>query len=220
MTELNDEEVEHLLLPTKKIEKLIRKFSGGLSLDAGCGNGAYFNSFNGEVVAIDVFMPLLREAKKVADNKKVSLVHGDIRCPPFKNGVFDFILCTDVIEHLNRIGAESALRGFERVGRGRIVVGTLNINLPNQILRKIVYGFMPNLSDNNSPIEHHSFWSVKNLKSEGFKVKGCLGWVTRKYLRFNFIGDFYDYIVWNFPSLAGTIVGIKDIRRAPAHQGS
>lgn len=43
---------------------LVRKESGELSLDAGCGKGAYFKAFRGNIVGFDLNKSALKEAKK------------------------------------------------------------------------------------------------------------------------------------------------------------
>lgn len=55
---------EYELGTTKAVKELVRKYSDGLSLDAGCSKGAYFDSFNASVVGLDIYLPFLKGTKK------------------------------------------------------------------------------------------------------------------------------------------------------------
>lgn len=205
---------EYELGTTKAVKELVRKYSDGLSLDAGCGKGAYFDSFNASVVGLDIYLPFLKGTKNVAQSKHVHLVLGDVRALPFRDSVFDYVLCSEVIEHLYEGDARKAIREFKRacVHAGIIQVDTPNTNFLLTVLRKIFYGRSKDdvkFKLDENPLSHHSLWTKRKLESEGFCVKGCLGWVTKKRIVFDFIADFCDLFVWNIPIIAGTLIGIK-----------
>jgi len=85
-----------------------------------------------------------------------------------------------------------------------------------EILRAIVYGHKIHynlITPNTSPIYHHSVWTKKKLESFGFQVTGCLGSVTRRRIKFQLLGDIYDFFAKYFPLLAGTLIGVKYVRR-------
>jgi len=112
---------EEKFFPTRKIEKLVQKYSDNLSLDAGCGWGSYFKSFKGRVVGLDIAIAFLKAGKeRLPTNKEVHFVLGDLRSLPFKEGVFDFVLCSSVLEHLYEDGARKAIHELERVTNGRL----------------------------------------------------------------------------------------------------
>jgi ubiquinone/menaquinone biosynthesis C-methylase UbiE len=75
-------------------------------LDIGCGNGDYsieLAKASASVIALD----LSRERVEIVKNKsaeqltQVKLVLADAQKTPFKDSVFDLILCRNVIEHVN-----------------------------------------------------------------------------------------------------------------------
>jgi predicted RNA-binding protein with PUA-like domain len=47
---------------------------------------------------------------------------------------------------------------------------------------------------------------------EGYKVKGCLDYTTRNQLKYQKIGDIYDFLFYHIPYLAGTIIGFKSMK--------
>lgn len=136
---------------------------------------------------------------------------GDIKFLPFRSRIFGFILCSQVIEHLNKEDAQKTFREFERLAQRIIVIDTPNASFTQTILRKI---FVPNWryqkTQSNAPLDlHRSFWTKKKLENEGFKVNGCLGWVTKKRLNVEPLAALYDYLFWNVPFFAGTLIGVK-----------
>ncbi|RKZ19947.1 hypothetical protein DRQ18_07220 [bacterium] len=89
----------------KKIEEYAKQYLGGRMLDAGCGDRRkryLVRRYVKEYVGMDI--------KK----KKVD-VAGTLYSLPFKEGSFDSVLCTSVLEHLNK--PEKALREIYRVLR-------------------------------------------------------------------------------------------------------
>jgi ubiquinone/menaquinone biosynthesis C-methylase UbiE len=77
-----------------------------LALDAGCGNGRDFAvhlKISRVVVGLDPSERMLREARKRLEElaeERVHLVLGDVTSPPFKDGSFDLICCSEVLEHV------------------------------------------------------------------------------------------------------------------------
>lgn len=205
--------IRYYLFPTKKIQKLIFQNSTGLSLDAGCGEGIYFNSFKNQVIGIDITLELLKKAKNKC-NEKINLVLGDTIFLPFKDKVFDFILCSNVMEHIQDNEVKKAIHEFERVSKGVIQIDVPNSAFLPELLRRILFRESCKVinTHNKSPLYHHSIWTVQKLKNMGFFVRGCLGWVTRERIKFSFICDVYDIFTWNIPWIAGTIIGIKYIK--------
>lgn len=82
-------------------------------LDAGCGPGAaliYLSQF-GEVIGVDISEEALKFARQRGKVKK-----GDIANLPFKNAVFDVVVCFDVIYH-KWVNIRKALSEIQRVLR-------------------------------------------------------------------------------------------------------
>ncbi len=83
------------------IKKLLRKYLNkkGRILDLGCGTGFNFSSINkfGKCYGLDISKSALKQAKKFNYKK---LYEGNALKTPFKDNVFDAVLCMDLVEHL------------------------------------------------------------------------------------------------------------------------
>ena len=193
---------------TPRVDQMIRKYSKGYSLDAGCGSGSYLSSFNGTVVGVDIRSKILQQAKK---RKRIYLVLCSITHLPFKNQTFNFILFSEVIEHFVDCDAKQALREIERTSKGVILVDTPNTAFFLEFIRKILYGnwIYDARRITKVPMQHKSLWNKKKLLNEGFIVKGCLGWMTYRKLRWKKLAHVIDSVSWKNPSIAGTLIGIK-----------
>lgn len=93
-------------------------------LDLGCGTGRYTERLTqraNDIVGLDVEMENLLKLKK--RNVDVSLVCASAEYTlPFRDSIFDFVLCTEVLEHLK--DDVIAVREIRRVlqGDGEIVI--------------------------------------------------------------------------------------------------
>ncbi|MEE9288782.1 MAG: class I SAM-dependent methyltransferase [Bacteroidota bacterium] len=74
-------------------------------LDAGCGTGRYFSEFlkaNSEVVGLDFSFGMLEIAHR--NYRNIRLVLADLQRPwPFRDGIFDAVVCALVGEHLEQL---------------------------------------------------------------------------------------------------------------------
>ena len=85
------------LRPTKKISELVQRYSEGVSLDAGCGTEVCFDHFNGNIVGFDITEILLRRAnQRIKEGKGKSFypILGTVTRLPFRDKVFDYVLCS------------------------------------------------------------------------------------------------------------------------------
>lgn len=84
---------------------LIHKFlpkKGRIVLDLGCGTGRYTEQLTqraNQIVGLDVEMENLLKLKKKNINVSLVCASAEYRLP-FRDSIFDFILCTEVLEHL------------------------------------------------------------------------------------------------------------------------
>jgi len=130
--ELWDERVkrhgaEREALSTSSKESLTRQFrlwlklagnlKGKTILDAGCGYGRLMKKFSKhteKVVGIDISGEMLKEAKKyLGDNSR--LHKGSITNLPFKDRLFDIVICDRVLMHLTELDMKTALLEFKKV---------------------------------------------------------------------------------------------------------
>ena len=75
-------------------------------LDLGCGPWEYvplLTKRNMHIIGFDISSEYLKTARSriTTDYERVDLIRGDLAHLPFKNGVFDLIICLSVLEHLN-----------------------------------------------------------------------------------------------------------------------
>jgi dolichol-phosphate mannosyltransferase len=87
-------------------------------LDVGCGSSRIIGS--GRMVALDIVLAKLRYARRYGN----PLVHGSIFELPFKDGSFDCVICSEVVEHVP--ADERVFSELERVLEpgGRLILGT------------------------------------------------------------------------------------------------
>jgi len=87
-------------------------------LDAGCGSSRIIGS--GRMVALDIVLAKLRYARRYGN----PVVHGSIFDLPFKDGAFDCVICSEVVEHVP--ADERVFSELERVLEpgGRLILGT------------------------------------------------------------------------------------------------
>ncbi len=104
-------------------------------LDAGCGRGFYLKALSKfssikTLCGIDLNKDYINQAKKQINSKKVQLKTGNIYQLPYKNNYFDFVIASEVLEHLKDDSA--ALKELRRVlKRGATLMLTVpNLNFP------------------------------------------------------------------------------------------
>lgn len=108
------------LAKIQSIEKCFAKIPKNAKiLDVGCGEGVLVEKFRKEgynIIGIDI------------NYASECVVKGDVTKLPFKNETFGYILCLDVIEHLNFEEQKKALYEIKRTLK---VGGELILSVPN-----------------------------------------------------------------------------------------
>ena len=117
--------------------------SRGFLLDAGCGYGVFELDFLSKrkelvVVGADISGKAIRFAK--SRNPAYDFVQCDIESLPFKNKVFDFVVATEVIEHVPN--PLEALKEVKRVCKNLIIVTVPNVLNPS-FLRIVGISYVP-----------------------------------------------------------------------------
>ncbi|HEX6977542.1 MAG TPA: class I SAM-dependent methyltransferase [Patescibacteria group bacterium] len=149
------------------IDPFISYFTPGLKgkvvVDCGCGKGmvgyltrATRDLEGGKMIGLDSNEKMLSFCRehKVYDK----LIKNTLPKLPFKDKSVDFLMCTEVIEHLSKKDGQKFLKEVDRVCRGRAIVST------------------PNVFFDNPPGEkqdvHQSLWKTRDFKDFGYKVYG------------------------------------------------
>ena len=144
-------------------------------------------------------------------------VVGSLDALPFKNQAFDNLVCIDAIEHLPPSASYNTLSEFERVVKtsGSLLITTPNVNFFTKtmwFLLARVLGYYHDRPKDNLPETYHlSFYTVSDFKKLGFRVRGYLGWVTKRYLRSEKLQRILDQVFWYLPWLSGSLIATKTI---------
>ena len=126
-------------------------------LDAGCGEG-FMSRFlyerldgKADITGLEYTAEAIEIAKKM--NSDIEYVRGDITAMPFDNGSFDIVICTEVLEHLEKPAA--ALSELLRV-----TSDTLFLSVPHEpwfCLGNLLA--LKNVSRLGNPIDHINHWT-------------------------------------------------------------
>lgn len=152
---------------TQEVITAIKKYSGkgGLTvLDVGTADGLMLNALsksNNRAIGLDVST----ESFKLNEEKSFEFVQGDALNLPFKNGIFDVVIATAVLEHV--LDIDKALIEFNRVcAINGICIATAPDPLIDKIGTLIGYSKEPELHIQTLTL----FTLADFLKSTGFKV--------------------------------------------------
>lgn len=101
-------------------------------LDVGCGRGFYLHvltqlDFVTHIDGVDVNQTYLELARRAAADPRVHVQEAVIEALPFPDNTFDFVICSEVLEHLADDSA--GLREMHRVLRPG---GTLMVSVPDR----------------------------------------------------------------------------------------
>lgn len=159
-------------------------------LDVGCGFDSpvcRLRQRPKHIVGVDGFAPVIEEscAKGIHDEyHQASLL--DIK-HIFEPASFNVVLASDVIEHFSEEDGLNLLEQMESIAKKKVVIYTPN-------------GFLPQGEEYGNPMQKHlSGWTVKRMKSLGYRVLGIQG---VKCLRGEMAGiKWHPYFIWHSISL-------------------
>lgn len=152
----------------------------GWVLDIGCGSSRIVQSLP-RVVGVDLALRKLRWLRAPGRN----LLQGDMNRLPFMDGVFDTVICSEVIEHVPR--GEIRLQEMVRVIRpgGHLVLGTPDYSRRLWRTLEWIYG---KIFPGGYVKEHINRYTYEGLRHEleemGLEVLDC-GYVGRSEMIFN-----------------------------------
>lgn len=131
-------------------------------LDVGCGPGRMGSVIRRHrdiyAVGVDAYNPYLEICK--SNNSYDKLIQGDVRELSFEDKSFDVILCTELIEHLEKAEACELIKKMERIARKQVIITTP------------VGKYEAHAHDDNDFQEHRSVWRPSEIKKMGYSVRG------------------------------------------------
>lgn len=136
---------------------------GKVVLDVGCGRGlngslirATRDWSGAKLIGMDINKGCLDFCRHF--NIYDKLVQARLPKLPFKDKSIDFLICTEVIEHLTKKEGITLLTEIDRVCKERAIISTPNL-------------FFDTLHGKKED-EHKSTWSTKDFTSLGYKAHG------------------------------------------------
>lgn len=191
------------------VSNLIPHLPNKVILDLGCGKGiwgfltrAQRDTRGSKFIGFELNPAYITFVK--SHNLYDKVIKGDLTKPlPFKDKSIDFIICSEVIEHMTKQQGEKLLEEIDRIMKpgGRVIITTPNVWL------KMPFGDYTDM--------HHSLWSAKDLARYGYNVRGIgvkipfniIAWYTPIIQALYFVMTPISYLI---PSLSGLLVATKD----------
>jgi len=178
-------------------------------LDMACGYNSPIQYIDiSYKVGVEKFTDYLKQSKQKGIHNKY--IQGDILSLEFTPNSYDLVLCSEVIEHLDKADGFKLLDNIEKIGRKKIIITT-----PNGFLKQDEY-------DNNLLQIHKSGWTIEEFKQRGYVVYGFGGFKFlkkehgilkyRPYIFWRLISDISQKLVYFFPELAFQIFAVKNIK--------
>ena len=199
------------LIARKHLLDFVREnisLKGKVVLDAGC-NGGFLSFYMVEEGAKKVYgldmspgfiKSDIKRAKKEKLTSKFDFKVGNVEKLPYKDNFFDFIICSEVIEHVEK--PDSVANEFERVLKkdGFVLITTPNILNPMEIFHNLKHYCMWMIKKEPiTHIQHFTFNSLKVLFSRFklIKIVGIgIGAAFLSFSKFSFVKK-VDYTLGN-----------------------
>lgn len=180
----------------------------GIIADLGCGKG--INGFlirlsryldGAKIIGVEINEDYINFCTKY--NIYDEIIKRKLPNLSFKNKSVELVLCTEVIEHLNRKDGLVLLDEIDRVCRGRAIITTPNMLFPT----------MPG----DPKDKHLSLWATDDFKSRGYKVYGLglkipLLWGDRFLKIKQALYYFFTPISYLYPAIAGSLIAVKNFK--------
>jgi ubiquinone/menaquinone biosynthesis C-methylase UbiE len=134
----------------KIIFEEVEKYKPKRILDVGCGRGFYLYalslfSFSKEIHGVDINETYIKKAQAICKDAKIHIEKANVYKLPFPSSYFDFIICSEVLEHIP--DDRRALMEIKRVlkRKGKLLITVPNLNFPflwdplNWVLMKVFH---------------------------------------------------------------------------------
>ncbi len=132
-------------------------------LDLGSGTGnRYIKQLNRAkyTVGLDLYAPYLQRSNKSGEHD--DYIRADVRNLCFREGSYDCVIASELIEHLTKAEGYELLRNIERISKNIVIVTTPN-------------GFTRQVHNENALQQHRSGWTLKEFERIGYCVFGLRG---------------------------------------------
>jgi methionine biosynthesis protein MetW len=163
----NELQEQKALEKLKVYRRIFPKIENKRILDLGCSSGIISSTYvnANKVFGVDKEFQSLKKAK----TKKLFVVQQNLdKELAFKNNSFDFVICTDVLEHL--INTAELIREINRILKKE---GLLLINVPNELnffnRIKILFGMSFVNKNWFSEIEEYNYPHLRFFTRKGLK---------------------------------------------------
>ena len=180
-------------------------------LDVGCGDGSLLEPFskNQDCYGVDISEAQLKKAHD--KNIKTFRVNLETEKLPFPRSFFDFVICSEVIEHLLNI--DYLLLEINRTlkSNGTFILTFPNVNQPISWLMQVAFDLPPMYSARyKSPhVRDYTLRIVRKILTKfGFNIES----VTGTYI-YPFEGRLSQWIAKSFPRLAEKIIVVSQKHR-------
>lgn len=195
------------------VSRLVERHSGELNLDVGCGTGRNLGLFSGRYVGCDPdFAALLAAKERVPERLDAAFVCCDGGELPFGTETFEFVLSSEVIEHVRPDARGAFVVELRRVldSDGRAVVSAPTRTVVGDAVSAAARAIGPL---EGSGGDDHPRTTVTELRQLGFRLHGCLDAPPQHTLErrgLDSLASLYDWLVWRFPRLANHCIGVSD----------
>ncbi|MCW3999777.1 MAG: class I SAM-dependent methyltransferase [Candidatus Bathyarchaeota archaeon] len=198
-------------IPLTGLNFLKKNLIGESILDVGCGNGKLIRTLTEKrdifSVGIDIFLPYLKTCK--TKHTYDEFVMCDVRFLPFTRKSFDAILCSEVLEHLNKNEGLRVIQNLE----------CLSTNIT--ILAMPVGEYSQEPIDNNPNQAHKSVWRPIEMKKLDYVVRlfGFRSIRGEIEVRSRFIPRFFHPICNSFSNLTFFLIEplIPEVNELASH---
>ena len=201
-------------LDRQYLRELDRTFdgSGDTLLDVGCGFNSPIQNIKRKpsyAMGVDAWAPALEQSRSRAihnDYVQMSVLDIGQRFPPKS---FDYVLATELIEHLTAEDGLNLILQMEAIARKRVILTTPN-------------GFLEQDEEWGNPLQKHlSGWTVAQFEAMGYKVIGVEGlWFLRGHMAtivwwprpfWAIVSVISQYVTTRHPRMAFRLICVKTI---------